>query len=74
MIILFGLGYSPFLSNKHPKRKKFWKIYYIGITIDGFKKWVVFQECDITLDYNKKGQLKKKTSAQSPTTRKGTTS
>lgn len=52
------------------KKKIFGRSIILEFEFDGFKKWVVFQECDITLDYNKKGQLKKKTSAQSPTTEK----
>ncbi|CAI2026668.1 hypothetical protein SEUBUCD650_0H02300 [Saccharomyces eubayanus] len=48
------------------KKKIFGRSVILEFEFDGFKKWVVFQECDITLDYNKKGQFKKKKSALSP--------
>ncbi|CAI4065087.1 hypothetical protein SUVZ_08G2200 [Saccharomyces uvarum] len=48
------------------KKKIFGRSVILEFEFDGFKKWVVFQECDITLDYNKKGQFKKRTSALSP--------
>ncbi|CAI4051847.1 hypothetical protein SKDZ_15G3330 [Saccharomyces kudriavzevii ZP591] len=47
------------------KKKIFGRSIILEFEFDGFKKWVVFQECDITLDYNKKGQFKKMTSVSS---------
>ncbi|CCF59271.1 hypothetical protein KAFR_0G02370 [Kazachstania africana CBS 2517] len=41
------------------KKKIFGRSLILEFEFDGFKKWVVFQECDITLAYNSQSQLKK---------------
>lgn len=42
------------------KRKLFGRSLILEFEFDGFKKWVVFQECDITVEHNKDDQLKHK--------------
>ena len=43
------------------KKKIFGRSVILEFEFDGFKKWVCFQESDITLDYNSQSQLKDKT-------------
>ncbi|QHS76286.1 Msb1p [Saccharomyces paradoxus] len=52
------------------KKKIFGRSIILEFEFDGFKKWVVFQECDVTLDYNKKGQFKRKSSVHSSSAEK----
>ncbi|SMN19055.1 similar to Saccharomyces cerevisiae YOR188W MSB1 Protein involved in positive regulation of both 1,3-beta-glucan synthesis and the Pkc1p-MAPK pathway, potential Cdc28p substrate [Maudiozyma saulgeensis] len=42
------------------KKKIFGRSVILEFEFDGFKKWVCFQESDITLDYNSQSQLKDK--------------
>ena len=51
------------LSYEQTSQKKmlFGRSVILEFEFDGFKKWVCFQECDITLDYNSRSQLKDKT-------------
>ena len=51
------------LSYEETSQKKmlFGRSVILEFEFDGFKKWVCFQECDITLDYNSQSQLKDKT-------------
>ncbi|KAG0666744.1 hypothetical protein C6P44_002555 [Monosporozyma unispora] len=42
------------------KKKIFGRSLILEFEFDGFKKWVIFQECDITLHYESISQLKKK--------------
>ena len=46
------------------KKKIFGRSVILEFEFDGFKKWVCFQESDITLDYNSQSQLKDKTKQQ----------
>lgn len=42
------------------KRKIFGRSLILEFEFDGFKKWVAFEECDITLKYESRSQLKNK--------------
>ena len=42
------------------KKKIFGRSLILEFEFDGFKKWVIFEECDITLHYKSISQLKKK--------------
>ena len=42
------------------KKKIFGRSLILEFEFDGFKKWVIFEECDITLHYKSTSQLKRK--------------